>query len=175
MQNAKRPFEFLPARATSAHHPLPHQPRDQPAVRIGQRLDDGKMVLAGQVSVRDVGVRKTPGLGQKTGLAHQFGAFGGTHHGVEPQVGARCQERGALGRGLRLIQVQDFVHPRQEQGAQIVEAADGQHPLDTCRDGGGEGGVLAGHARHQMPARRMSGEADGACDLACSFGDGGGD
>jgi hypothetical protein len=85
------------------------------------------------------------------------------------EVGARGQERGAFGRRLRHVEAERRVHLRQKQGAQVVKAADRRARVSMRAATSGGGRICAGHARDEVAARGMAGEANGAGDLGCRF------
>jgi predicted secreted protein len=128
--------------------------------RILQSLKNGEVVVLALDLAAQGNVQPGPHVAHQPGLADELGPLAAADPAGEGRRPCRLRQNRAFRAGLRKVQVERLVHVRVEQGAQVMKTADRQRMRDAFEHGGGQRAVGAQHARCQMPARRMSGEAD---------------
>src|SRR3981189_2068832 len=98
-----------------------HEPADHGALRIGQRIDDGEMVHAGDRLVAGLRAALAPGLGNAAALAQELARLQTADHGIEHAAFRRRPgERRGLARAL-YVELELLVH------GYVDESGEGEH------------------------------------------------
>ena len=83
--------------------------RGHGAVRIGQRVDHGEMVGAGDLLVARQRHALLPGVGDRLALTQEFARFQRTDDGVEAAARRNAPEDRRYTAGLRIVEPQVFI------------------------------------------------------------------